>query len=91
MNLETGVGVGVFKWKWEFDSEICEGTIEGVYKGIQTMVFPTMEFEGSALLCKGTGDLQNAKIEISLYEGTINVMTFATSGFSATVEGTIWG
>ena len=91
MDQEAGMGFGVFKWKWEFDNEICEGTIEGIYKGEQTMVFPNMYIEGSALLCKGTGDLQNVKIEVSSYTGTLNVLTFTTLGFSADVEGTIWG
>ena len=91
MNLETGEGSGVFKWKWEFDNAICEGTIEGIYTGDQFMTFPMMDIEGSALLCKGTGDLQNVKIEVSEYLVTLNVLTFTTLGFSGTIEGTIWG
>lgn len=91
MDSETGLGAGVFKWKWEFDNSICEGTIEGIYKGEQTLVFPNMNIEGTALLCKGTGDLQNVKIEVTSYLGTLDVRTFQTVGFSATVEGTMWG
>ena len=92
MNLEMGVGSGVFKWKWEFDNSICKGTIEGIYKGKQTLTgFPTMTIEGTALLCKGTGDLQNVKIEVTSYSGTFNILTATTLGFSATVEGTMWG
>ena len=92
MNLEAEVGSGVFKWTWEFDSEMCKGTIEGIYKGKQTLTgFPTMTIEGTALLCKGTGDLQNVKIEVTSYSGTFNILTATTLGFSATVEGTMWG
>ena len=91
MDQEAGMGFGVFKWKCEFDNEICKGTIEGIYKGEQTLVFPSMDIEGSALLCKGTGDLQNVKIEVYSYMGTLNVLIFTTLGFSADAEGTIWG
>jgi hypothetical protein len=91
MNEEAGKGWGMFKWKWEFDNLICKGTIEGVYKGEQTLEFPTMSMEGSALLCKGTGDLKNVKIAVTSYVGTLNVLEFTTTGFSATGEGTMWG
>jgi hypothetical protein len=90
MDQEAGIGSGVFKWKWVFDNAICKGTIEGIYKGEQTLVFPTMTIVGSALLCKGTGDLQNVKIEVTSYVGELNVLTFTTLGFSATIDGTIW-
>jgi hypothetical protein len=77
----------------EFDNEICKGTIEGIYKGEQTIVFPSMELEGSALLCKGTGDLQNVKIEISSYTASLDLLTFTTEGFDADAKAraTIWG
>jgi hypothetical protein len=91
MDQEAGEGSGVFKWKWVFDNPTCKGSIEGVYKGEQTIVFPMMDIEGSALLCKGTGDLQNVKIEVSSYVSTLNVITFTTLGFSATIDGTMWG
>ena len=87
MNQETAEGSGMFKWKWDFGSK---GTIEGIYKGEQKVEFPTMNFGGSALLCKGTGDLHNVKIAVT-YEGTLDVRTFSTVGFSATIEGTMWG
>jgi len=91
MDQETGQGSGVFKWKWVFDNPTCKGTIEGIYKGEQTIVFPTMTVDGSALLCKGTGDLQNVKIKVTSYLATLNMLTFTTLGFSATVDGTMWG
>lgn len=91
MDQEAGQGSGVFKWKWEFDNPTCTGTIEGVYKGEQTIVFPIMTIEGSALLCKGTGDLKNVKIEVSEYLVTLNVLTFTTLGFTGTLDGTMWG
>ena len=92
MDQEAGQGTGVFKWKWVFDNEICKGTIEGIYKGEQTLVFPMMTIEGSALLCKGTGDLQNVKIAVTSYVVTLeDVRTFTTEGFDGTMEGTMWG
>ena len=91
MNQEAGQGSGVFKWKWVFDNPTCKGTIQGIYKGEQTLVFPIMTIEGSAILCKGTGDLQNVKILVTSYEGIFNLLTATTLGFSATVEGTMWG
>jgi len=91
MDQEAGIGSGVFKWKWVFDNPTCEGTIEGIYKGEQTLVFPTMTIVGSALLCKGTGDLQNVKIEVTSYVGEFNILTGTTLGFSATIDGTMWG
>jgi hypothetical protein len=90
MNQETSEGSGMFKWKWVFDNPTCKGTIEGIYKGEQTVAFPNMIFGGTALLCKGTGDLHNVKIAVT-YAGTLDVRTFSTVGFSATIEGTMWG
>jgi hypothetical protein len=91
IDQETGEGFGVFKWTWVFDNPTCKGTIEGIYKGEQKIAFPTMIIQGTAILCKGTGDLQNVKIEVTNYQGVLPLMTFTTEGFSATIDGTIWG
>lgn len=91
MDQETGVGWGVFKWTWVFDNPTCSGTIEGIYKGEQIIAFPTMSIQGTAMLCKGTGDLQNVKIEVTNYEADLPLMTFTTQGFTATLDGTICG
>ena len=91
MDQEAGIGSGVFKWKWVFDNPTCKGTIEGIYKGEQILVFPTLTIAGSALLCKGTGDLQNVKVLVTSYEATFNLLTATTLGFSGTLEGTMWG
>ena len=50
-----------------------------------------MTLQGTAILCKGTGDLQNVKIEVTNYEANLPLMTFTSLGFTATLEGTIWG
>jgi hypothetical protein len=91
INQETGEGYGVFKWTWVFDNPTCKGTIEGIYKGEQKIAFPTMTIQGTAILCKGTGDLQNVKVEVTNYEADLPLMTFTSLGFSASLEGTVWG
>ena len=40
IDQEAGEGYGVFKWTWVFDNPTCKGTIEGIYKGEQKIVFP---------------------------------------------------
>jgi hypothetical protein len=91
INQETGEGYGVFKWTWVFNNDVCKGTIEGIYKGEQIIAPPTMTIQGTAILCKGTGDLQNVKIEVTNYQAVLLLSTFTTEGFSATIEGTVWG
>ncbi len=91
IDQETGEGYGVFKWRWVFDNPTCKGTLEGIYIGKQKIAFPSMIIQGTAILCKGTGDLQNVKIKVSNYQGVLPLMTFTTEGFSATIDGTIRG
>jgi hypothetical protein len=87
-------GWAIYKLKWQFDNEVCVGTIEGTLKydleidGTQTP--PIIYTDGSALLCKGAGDLHNVKIQVS-WEAALNRATYLTKGYTATMEGTIWG
>ena len=91
MDQEAGEGFGIFKWKLEFNNPTCKGSIAGIYKGEQTIAPPNMLIQGSALMCKGTGDLKNVKILVTSYEATLGLSDFFSAGFDAIMEGKMWG